>query len=72
MVIFDPVPKENSGNSTPCGTCRAVIWEFGTPDTTVICGQYIQEKNGWRFLPQMEKFAIKELYPKPFNAKKWD
>jgi cytidine deaminase len=72
VVTFDPVPKEQEYGSTPCGTCRHVIWEHGTPDTTVICGQYIQRKNGWEFLPRMEKYTIKELYPKPYKMVRWD
>jgi len=72
VVIFDPVPREQEESSTPCGTCRLVIWEFGTPNTTIICGQYIQVKNGWAFVPKMEKYTIKELYPRPYKMVKWD
>jgi cytidine deaminase len=72
VVTFDPVPEEQEYSSTPCGACRHVIWEYGTPNTTIICGQYIQRKNGWEFLPKMEKYTIKELYPKPYKVVKWD
>ncbi len=72
VVTFDPVPEEQEYSSTPCGLCRHVIWERGTPNTTVICGQYIQKKNGWNFLQKMEKYKIAELYPKPYNMVNWD
>jgi cytidine deaminase len=72
VVTFDPVPNEQEESSTPCGTCRHVIWENGSPNTTVICGQYIQRKNGWEFVPKMEKYTIKELYPKPYKMVKWN
>jgi len=67
IVIFCPVPKELEYAPTPCGRCRNVIWERGTESTSIICGQYIQRKGGWEFLPKMEKYAIKELYPNPFK-----
>ncbi len=72
VVTFDPVPAEKEYSSTPCGTCRHVIWEHGTPDTMIICGQYIQRENDWEFLPKMEKYTIKELYPKAYEQVKWD
>lgn len=72
VVTFDPVPEKQEYSSTPCGTCRHTIWEYGTPNTTIICGQYIQRKNGWEFLPKMEKYTIKELYPKAYKMVKWD
>jgi cytidine deaminase len=52
--------------------CRHVIWEYGNPNTTIICGQYIQRENGWKFVSEMEKYTIKELYPKPYKMVKWD
>jgi cytidine deaminase len=70
VVVADPVPKIQKNSTTPCGTCRHVIWELGTPDTTVICIQYIQQKDGWIF-PKMEKHTIKELYPHPYTPIKW-
>ena len=72
VVTFDPVPKKQEKSSTPCGTCRHVIWENGSPNATVICGQYIQRKNGWEFIPTMEKYTIKELYPRPYKMVRWD
>jgi cytidine deaminase len=72
VVTFDPVPEKQEYSSTPCGTCRHVIWEHGNPGTTIICGQYIQRKNGWEFLQDMEKYTIKELYPKPYKMVRWD
>ncbi|MBI4163220.1 MAG: hypothetical protein HY512_00020 [Candidatus Aenigmarchaeota archaeon] len=72
VVTFDPVPKKQGYSSTPCGLCRHVIWEYGNPKTTVICGQYIQKNSGWEFVPEMEKYSIEDLYPKPYKAVKWD
>ena len=75
IVIADPVPRvqEKSTSTPPCGTCRHLIWQFGTPDTSVILLQYIQEKDDWTF-PKMEKFVIKDLYPYPYEPVKglWD
>jgi len=71
IVIPSPVPKVLKKSTTPCGLCRHVIWERGTSNTTVICLQYIQKKNGWIF-PKMDKYTIKELYPNPFEMVKWD
>ncbi len=72
VAIFDPVPKEQEYASTPCGLCRHIIWEYGTPSTTVICNQYIQQNGKWNFLPKFEKYTIEELYPKPYKMVKWD
>jgi cytidine deaminase len=72
VVTFDPVPEKQEYSSTPCGACRHVIWEHGNQNTTVICGQYVQRKSGWEFLPEMEKYTIEELYPKPYKMVKWD
>lgn len=71
VVVADPVPEVQKSSITPCGTCRHVIWEMGTPNTTVICIQYIQLKDGWIF-PKIEKYKIKELYPHPCTPVKWD
>ena len=71
IVVADPVPKLQKNCTTPCGTCRHVIWTHGTKNTTVICIQYIQRKNSWEF-PKMEKHTIKELYPYPFIKVEWD
>ena len=70
LVVADPVPKVQKNSTTPCGTCRNVIWELGTPNTTVICVQYMRQKNGWIF-PKVDKHAIKELYPNPYAPIKW-
>ncbi len=60
-------------STPPCGTCRHLIWQFGTPKTSVICMQYIQCKNDWIF-PKLEKHFIKDLYPNPYEPKEglWD
>ena len=80
IVVADPVPELQKNGTTPCGTCRSVIWEFGTPDTTVLSIQYIQreknsarpkiEKHTWDFL-SIEKHTIKELYPEAFEPVEW-
>lgn len=70
IAVADPVPRKQAESTTPCGMCRHVIWERG-PDATVICIQYIRQKNGWTF-PKVEKHAIKQLYPHPYTQVKWD
>lgn len=72
VVILDPVPEPQEYSTNPCGLCRHVIWEYGTHKTTIICGQYIQLKNGWKFVPKMEKYTTNQLYPKPYKIVKWD
>ncbi len=73
IVIADPVPRIQEKSSFPCGTCRHLIWQFGTPDTSVILIQYIQGKDEWTF-PKIEKFMIKDIYPYPYEPIKglWD
>lgn len=66
IVVADPVPKIQTKSTPPCGTCRHLIWEFGSPDTTVILMQYLQRKNSW-FFPKIEKYNIKQLYPYPYE-----
>lgn len=71
IVVAVPVPTVQEKGSTPCGTCRQVIWQFGNPDTTVILLQYIQKKAesgelSWIF-PKMEKLIMKDLYPHPYE-----
>ena len=66
IVVADPVPMVQKNSTPPCGTCRHLIWEFGTPETSVICMQYVQHENGWIF-PAMEKYHIKDLYPHPYE-----
>jgi cytidine deaminase len=73
IVVVYPVPTVQKRSTTPCGTCRHLIWQFGTPKTSVICMQYIQRKNDWIF-PKIEKYYIKELYPYPYEPVEdlWD
>ncbi len=73
IVIFDPVPETQQRSTPPCGTCRHLIWQFGAPKTSVICGQYIQRGAKWVF-PKLEKYFIKDLYPHPYEPKEglWD
>lgn len=71
IIICDPVPQVQKKGTPPCGTCRHVIWQFGTPETSVIFLQYIQGKNekgelSWTF-SKLEKHLIKDLYPYPYN-----
>lgn len=70
VVVADPVPKVQKQSTTPCGTCRHVIWQLGTPETTVISIQYIQQEDKWIF-PRMEKHTMKELYPYPYTPVEW-
>lgn len=73
IVVVDPVPEVQETGSPPCGACRQVIWNHGSPDTTVILMQYIQGKSGWTF-PKLEKFTISDFYPHPYepNEGLWD
>ncbi|GBE16678.1 hypothetical protein BMS3Abin15_00500 [bacterium BMS3Abin15] len=68
IVVADPVPEVQENSTPPCGTCRHIIWQFGTSKTSVICMQYIQRKNDWIF-PKAEKYFIKDLYPYPYEPK---
>lgn len=73
IVIADPVPKVQQKGTPPCGTCRHLIWFHGTPETSVILMQYVQEKDGWIF-PKIEKHLAKDLYPYPYEPVEglWD
>ena len=73
IVIADPVPEVQEHGTPPCGTCRHLIWSHGTPETTVILMQYVQDKDGWTF-PKLEKNTIKDFYPLPYEPKEglWD
>jgi cytidine deaminase len=66
IVVADPVPEVQRRSTTPCGTCRHLIWQFGGPSATVILLQYIQGEGTWTF-PRAEKYAIKTLYPHPYE-----
>ncbi len=74
IVVADPVPRVQKKSTPPCGTCRHLIWAYGTPATAVILMQYVQGKKGWTF-PKMEKYTIRDLYPhpcEPANQSIWD
>jgi cytidine deaminase len=71
IVVADPVPAVQKRSTTPCGACRQIIIDFGSPTTTVLCMQYMRQKSGWIF-PKIEKFSIKALYPHPFKPVVWD
>jgi len=71
IVVACPVPTVQEKGTSPCGTCRHVIWQFGTPETSVILLQYIQEKDktgnlSWAF-PKLEKLKMADLYPHPYE-----
>ena len=69
IIIVDPIPKIQKNSTPPCGTCRHLILEFGTLKTSVICIQYIHNKNNYTF-PKIEKYSIKDLYPHPYKPTK--
>ena len=73
IVIAAPVPEIQDFGTPPCGACREVIWNHGTPRTTVILLQYIQNIAEWSF-PKVEKYTIKDFYPLPYEQKEglWD
>lgn len=73
ILVADPVPNAQEHGTPPCGTCRQIIWQQGTSETSVILLQYIQGKNGYTF-PKIEKYTIAELYPHPYEPKEgqWD
>jgi cytidine deaminase len=74
ITVADPVPKIQKKSTPSCGTCRYLIWTYGTSETAVILMQYIPGKKGWGF-PKIEKYTIKELYPHPYapaDRHAWD
>jgi cytidine deaminase len=71
VIVSDPAPDVRENSTTPCGTCRHIIWERGTDDATIICMQYIRHGDGWIF-PKIEKYTISELYPHSYMPAKWD
>jgi len=73
IIVADPVPSVQEKSTPPCGTCRHIIRQFGTPNTSVVCIQYIKLEDGWAF-PKIEKHLIKDLYPNPYDPKEglWD
>lgn len=68
-----PVPKrgDNKG-SAPCGVCRSVISEFSTPETSIICSEFIKNENDWELFPSMDKYKVKDLYPNAYVPVKWE
>jgi cytidine deaminase len=71
IVVADPVPDVQKIGTTPCGTCRHILWERGTPSTSILLIQYIREKSGWTF-PKIQKLKLKDLYPYPYTPIEWD
>lgn len=73
VLVADPVPDVQEHGTPPCGTCRQIIRQQGTSETTVLLLQYIQGKEGYTF-PKLEKYTISQLYPHPYEPKEglWD
>lgn len=73
IVVADPVPNVQIHGRFPCGTCRNLIWEFGTPETTVLLIQYIRDVEDYTF-PRIEKYTICDLYPHTYEPPEnlWD
>ena len=71
VVITDPVPEMQEDSTTPCGTCRSIIWEFKAPKTTILSLQYMRNKENYVF-PKVEKHTIKELYPDAYEPVEWE
>ena len=71
ILVADPVPEMQKDGTPPCGTCRQVIWENGTTNTSILLMQYIRKGKAWTF-PKVEKTTIKKLYPKPYVPIEWD
>lgn len=73
IVVADPMPEVQENGTSPCGTCRHLIWAHGTPATSVILMQYIQGKEGWTF-PKIQKYFAGDFYPLPYEPKEglWD
>ena len=73
ILLLGPVGK--SGNLTPCGLCRTLIYEFSNGKATVLCaGAYFEntQKDFGFLFKKIRKFHIKDLYPSPWNDGKWD
>ena len=71
ILVAGPVPKISRRCATPCGRCRHLINEFGTPNTTVLCSEFIRFEKEWKVFPKIQKYTIKELYPFPYTPTKW-
>lgn len=73
IVVADPVPFVQPLSTPPCGTCRHLVWSFGSAETSVILMQYVQSLDGWTF-PTVERLLIGDLYPFPYEPKSdlWD
>ena len=71
IVVAAPVPEVQKVGVPPCGNCRQVLWERGTPNTTILLIQYVRENNSWTF-PKIQKFVLKDIYPYPYIPIEWD
>jgi cytidine deaminase len=54
------VVADYSNPTPPCGCCRQMIWEFASDDAEVILANLSGD---------VQKFAIKELFPEAFDAR---
>lgn len=67
ILVAGPVPRDNKRCTKPCGSCRHVIHENATEETSVICTCFVRKKDDWEMFPDFEKFNVDELYPNPFE-----
>jgi cytidine deaminase len=70
ILVADPVPEVQDQSRPPCGTCRNLIWDHSTAETTVLLMQYIQRKDDWVF-PKLEKHQARDLHPLPYRSQPW-
>jgi cytidine deaminase len=54
------VVADHENLTPPCGCCRQMIWEFSADETEVILANLSGD---------VQKFEIKELFPKAFDAR---
>jgi cytidine deaminase len=54
------VVADHENLTPPCGCCRQMIWEFAADETEVILANLSGD---------VQKFEIKELFPKAFDAR---
>lgn len=72
VFVAGPVPGTSKRAIAPCGMCRHVINELGTPKTTVICSEWIRKDGRWQMFPRIDKYLARKLYPNPYIPVKWE
>lgn len=73
ILVATPVPENKASYCCkPCGRCRQIIHEFGKPNTSILCSQYIRKQKTWDSLKHIEKHTIKQLYPHAYEPFEWD